>query len=479
MSNKELNLRIFGAVYFPIQFLIVWVLYFGLVLEPSPYSLYRAFNVSGIIDSVFSLVATIPMKIITTEHVLNCIFSFIPHLLIILLNGYRVYLFLFVLIQLIMFIVANISVLSRKMESLKQSVNVIIKIGSPGSGKSSSAIYDAILKAQKMWQQLQFDYWRYSAGIEKWLKYNNIEKIQQWYEIRDAYNFYISTDCIPCLWSNIPVSDLYGQNANALTVDHLYQQIRLPAFAVLFVDEIGSMLDVDLYKDKPFELSNMFRFCRHFGNFLIIGTEQSAENVYIDVRRVVSFHEYMLGQKWVNKPYLFIALYNIFKWFFTKIQKGAKFFAPAMNLLNDLIRHVGFRKYIYAYEGNTERCQSSYSNGKRCYYLPSCLNFFYDDRTYRNYYLPKDYPLESQVFKSLVLASETEAGKIYLRMKEEEAAAELEELQSTSDFIDKLLSNHTARTQAESLMKESDFRNKLINKTLECKELRDKLEKLR
>lgn len=475
MNKSEINYRLFGFLYFPIQYLFIHVLYFGFNLEPNILQVYSAFGVTDILIAVFKFVAIIPFKVFTAEKLIYFIFYLIPYAFKIILSTWRIWLFIFAIKQLITFILANISVLLRK---INDNVSVVIKIGAPGSGKSSSAGYDAIKLANKMWRNLQYDYWRYSAKIDKWRKQNNIEKLQQWYEIRDAYEFYMSNDCIPCLWANIPIKDLHDSKANELTYEHLYQEKRLPAFSVLYIDEIGGVLDVDLYKDKPLQASNFFRYCRHFGRFIIIGTEQSAENVYIDVRRVVSYHEYMLSQTWVCRPWMLIIFYSIFKFLFPKIPKSAKVFAGFMTEFNNLIRHVGYRKYNYCYEGNTEREQSMFSNRKRTYYLPSPLNYFYDDRTYRNYYLAKDMPLEARIYGSLILQEESDLGIRYLRQQEAEQALEAQAEAQIEALVDKVVNSKQLQMKAQPFIDKYKKRKELLKALDDSEELREEIEAL-
>lgn len=186
----------------------------------------------------------------------------------------------------------------------------------------------------------------------------------------------------------------------------------------------------------------------------------------------------MLGQKWVCRPWLLILVYNIFKSLFAKIQKGGKRFARAMMFLNSLIRHVGFRKYRYCYEGNTEREQSVYSNKRRTYYLPSALNYYYDERTYKNYYKAKDLPLEARVYGSMILQEESDAGVRYLRMQEARAAEEKAARERALQLVTRLLENPRTRETALMLGKESEARKKLTDRAQSDEELLKQLEDL-
>lgn len=479
MNRREFNLRLFGTLYFPFQFLLVWVLLFGFTAYPNMAQVWRGFGLSGVVGSALEFAALAPFKLFTTDKLIKFIILMIPYAIKVVLSCWRILLFVFVCWQLVQFIIAEISAFARKNATLNDSANVIVKIGAPGSGKSSSAGAEAVYRAAQMWRKLKFDYWQYSNMLDRWRASENLEKIQEWYEIRDAFEFYNSRpECIPCLWSNIPIKDLYGRIANELTVDFLYQKKRLPAFSILYVDEIGSMIDLDLYKDKPWDLDNMFRFCRHFGNFVLIATEQSAENIYINCRRVVAYNEYMLKQKWVCKPYPLMIVYALLKKILPRMKRGAKRFAPFLAVLNDMVRHIGFRKYTYTYEGNTERTASLYRGGRRTFYLYSCLNYFYNDRTYRNYYLAKDYLLEAHIYKSMILDTETEAGKRYLRMREALDRAEAERKAEARSLLKALLISPATANKVAFLIQNYSKLNHDIAEALKDKELFDALKRL-
>lgn len=465
MSKKEAIYRLIGYAFFPIQLFVVWVIFFGFNLEPNILQFSIGIGADKIAMAVARFVVSLPFKAFTSAKLLAFVFSLLPNLLLIAFSLWRVALLTFAVWQFLQFVIAQISIVCGHIKSVIESVRVIVKIGGPGSGKSSSGVYEAVKKAQKAYKNLCWYYWHYSGKAAKWKEQNNTEKLERWQEVKEAFEFYEThLDCVPCLWSNIPLENLCGLKANKLTLDHLYQRKRLPSFAVLFIDEVGQMLGLDLSVDKVFDVSDFFRCCRHFGEFYVICTEQSAENIYIDVRRVVGFNQYMQNQAWVCKPYALLFFFNLFKALFTYLQRGAARFSPAMSVVNDLIKHIGFRKYAYSFERNTERKRGMFSDkGVHTFYLPSALNCDYDERTFRKFYKCKDKPLSADIFKSLTLKTFDENGAVYLRDKARETAEKEQkkiELQAVAKAI---MKDKKKNETAAKILGQFGARDKLVN----------------
>ena len=219
-----------------------------------------------------------------------------------------------------------------------------------------------------------------------------------------------------------------GKYTTFVSKEHLEQRSRLPAHCVLFLDEVGAMLSVDTAKQRQdgeevaqqnaINVSDFFRLCRHFGNWRIICTEQDSENIYIDVRRVVSKNEFMLSQRWVLKPYLFLAVFLPLKAIAIRLSHvplASKILAPPLRFLERLCKAIGFRKYRYVVEANTERSACVESSRRRTFYLPSLLNFRYDERTFRNFYKAKDMEIAPHVFDNLVLEDTETFKRMFLR----------------------------------------------------------------
>ena len=408
--------QMMSAVYFPLQYLLVHVWLFGFVFEPIPlaYQFVTAFRWEGILDAVWNF-RYIFVAGFTFQSALILILFAIPYTIILLWSARYLIIFLFVLYQLLAFILIKLRS-NRHEKHISLNNVVVVKIGSPGCGKSSSGLYEAVVMARKMWKDLQWRYYKLKSKKHKPL---------DWDEVQFSYNFFKNNNCVPCLLSNIPVQ-VDGKFTTFVSKEHCEQKTRLPAHCVLFLDEVGAMLTVDTAKQRQdgdedsqqnaVNVSDFFRLCRHFGNWRIICTEQDSENIYIDVRRVVSKNEYMLWQRWVLKPYLFLALFLPLRSLLVRLQWTSKIFAPPLKFLEKLCQSIGFRKYRYLTENNTQR-HTGMQKGRRTFYLPSLLNFKYDERTFRNFYKCKDQTITPTIFDNLVLDDTEHFKQMFLRNK--------------------------------------------------------------
>jgi len=404
----------FAAVYFVVQFLLVHILFFGFVFE---------------IDELVVKIATtfnygeVGRAIWNFRHVFVAGFTFgsllvmlvvaIPYTIILLWSLRYALLYFFVLYQLVQYCHIRVRQMSHEKQINLDNV-VVVKIGAPGCGKSSSGLYEAVVMARKMWRDLRWQYFKMKGKFRK---------PKDWDEIQFSYNFFKNSNCVPCLLSNIPVM-VDGKYTTFISKEHCEQKVRLPAHCVLFLDEVGAMLSVDTAKQRQdgdddsqqnaVNVSDFFRLCRHFGNWRVICTEQDSENIYIDVRRVVSKNEYLLSQKWVLKPYIFLAVFLPLRALALRLNCFQKVIAPPLVFLEKLCKSIGFRKYRYLTENNTQRL-SGMEKGKRTFYLPSLLNFKYDERTFRNFYKCKNQDISPHVFDNLVLEDTDAFKKMFLR----------------------------------------------------------------
>ena len=263
-----------------------------------------------------------------------------------------------------------------------QRNRVTIEAGTPGAGKSSTAGYKAVLAAQKMWRELRYKYWSVIGTADEVLKGDDEDEKTKVKEIIDSYNYYANNDCVPCLMTNIPML-VDGRYTSVLTYEHAAQERRIPAYTVLFFDESGASFSVDAGKsgaNRPLTVSDFFRLCRHFGDFVIYMTEQDQVNVFIDVRRVVAVNQFILYQQHVLKPKFLIWLYEALKSKYIRSGKGTKSKAPArMAAFGRLISKIGFRRYVARNEGNSENNITETGQQLEVYYLPSSLNFILKD----------------------------------------------------------------------------------------------------
>lgn len=272
----------------------------------------------------------------------------------------------------------------------------ILRCGEPGSGKSSSAVYTAIILAQKMWGELSYKYWLNIAHEKEILKSHNNKKIEDWERVKKSYLYWKShPEALPCLMSNIPLK-IDGKTCVIATRAHLEQELPVPEFAVLFYDEVGSLVRVDEgKKNKPLEIADFYRWCRQFAEARLISTEQDKRNVYIDARRVTTENRYLRKQKAVLKPLLLTLAYKLVKEGILKRMslKEAEEKSLRFYFFDCFFQALGFRKYQFKTFGSTESGSSEVEE-KGSFILPSLLNGEYDSRYFRSAYRARDLPLE-------------------------------------------------------------------------------------
>jgi len=417
--------RMFASAYYVLQFLLVHMLLFGFEFEPV--------NIVARASSAFRLDEIVRAAVrfyepflagFTFESSLLLMLMLVPYLLMLAWSLRFVALYLFVTYQLIAFIVIKLRQLTHRRRITLDNI-VVCKIGAPGQGKSSSGLYEAVTMARQMWRKLIIKHYIMKNRVKKWRKdpLKNEMRLRDWEEVEFSYNFFKNKNCVPCLVTNIPVC--VGKMTSKVIKDHIEQKKRLPAHVVIFLDEVGAMMSVDTAKQRMGDteeardaqaVSDFFRLIRHFIDGRVVCTEQDSENIYIDVRRVVSFNEYMISQRWVLRPYLFMAIAFPIKWYIVKFEALSKIFARPYQFIQKLISCIGFRKYRYLRENNTERA-SGMQTGKRTFYLPSKLPFEYDDRTFRNLYNCKDEVCEPEVFTKMQLDNDPDTIATFKRQR--------------------------------------------------------------
>ncbi len=279
---------------------------------------------------------------------------------------------------------------------------VRINAGKPRSGKTSNAVHDGRILALKMWERLQYDYKIWSGRESEISKRKDKNELLMYHEIKVSYNFYIMRHCIPCLWSNIGIEDDRGYRCHKITLDHLKGIARLPLYSVVVLDEIGAVLKAELSVDKerPYDVSDMFRLGGHFLKWSVIACEQDFNNIYIDCRRVVGFNQLISGQEWICRPGLLGGIFNALKFFISdsmdKKMKRQPRLSSFMNKFEKFVRSIGFRRYKLAYVSNTQtdaaisgasadqKLTAIGGRGRRI--VPASLIARYDDRAYKQMY---------------------------------------------------------------------------------------------
>lgn len=400
--HKNIDSTGLTLLYYLLQLLIIHVMLLGFNIQPSLKRMYTGFNIDGILTSLLYFITYFKLAFIQS-YIIVIILLLVPFAVVLAVQFLQIFLYVYALVTFIYCLVNYFGYLKYK-SKIDISKYVIIKVGAPGTGKSSSGLWQAVEMSKKLWKELQYKYYILRRDMER---YSNkgikppLEAIKSWNEIRTAYEFYSSNDCVPCLFTNIPL-EVDGKFTNVLTYAHAEQSKRIPANTMLFFDEIGSVFPVDSYRDKPLSVSAFFRLCRHFGDFRILATEQDSENVFIDVRRVVADNEQMIKQVWALKPVLLVFMFKLLKFVFMLKPHKLGFLVPPLKFLSKITRYLGFRRFHAVSTGNTE---NAYNEGmkKRVYSLPTMLNCTYDDRTYRELYSAKNKTIAPDIFKSLIL----------------------------------------------------------------------------
>lgn len=270
--------------------------------------------------------------------------------------------------------------------SIPDNIYVYVYSGNPGAGKTSSLSNDFKHLADHMWSDICEKHAMYEPFLNQIPFWPRKEK-EDALEIIEAYNFYQDSGTYPCLWSTVPAF-VDGVPANKLVADHLLQRERLPYGAVCLLDESSLILPQELYKDKPYEVIEMCKFVRHYGDFHFGATEQDENSNLIYLRRVAGKKPYFIKQEWVQKPRFLLWLYN--KLFNRRAKR--KFTTKAVNffkLFKQYIRAFGYRKYYYTEEGVP---------GVQTFVLKPNLCLEYDDRCYRNAYRCLNKPLKKSAW---------------------------------------------------------------------------------
>ena len=274
------------------------------------------------------------------------------------------------------------------------------KAGDPGCGKTSQAVEDVFVMGLMKWRELQLDYWSWHSREKEILKRNDKNELLEYHEIKASYNYYIMRACIPCVWSNICLTDSKGRTCSKVTVDHIRGIERLPLYSVVLFDEIGAVLKCELSNSKKeyYDVSDMFRLGRHFLKWAVVCCEQDFNNIYIDCRRVVGRNVIISYQEWVCKPTVALWLYDFLKVAVTdtldkKVGRNA-LAAVLMVKLKKFVYSIGFRKQVFKYARNTETGSEKKAvkekelklSDAKVRYIPSKVICGYDDRAYRTNY---------------------------------------------------------------------------------------------
>lgn len=288
--------------------------------------------------------------------------------------------------------------------------------GPPGSGKTLSACYAIEAMSRNSWKKLQLEYWFIMSKLTD----PNYKCTEEEREVVEAYQFYQCSEGAPCLASNIPIySKRFKKYSYECDIDHLKQEKRMPYRSNALMDEIGAALSVELFQDRKknvsgaADVSDMFRYSRHFGEIRIIGCEQDPNNVFIDVRRVVADNRVYTGKKIVLKPKMLSFIYDLFVRHFVKRMsvKESKRFAVFMKKFNRFINNCGFFRFEYSHLKNTETNKATVViidkvDKGDVIYLPKAMPFFYVTRAFASAYKCVNKDVDMKPYKKSKLSPE-------------------------------------------------------------------------
>lgn len=308
-----------------------------------------------------------------------------------------------------------------------QCRRVSITDGEPGTGKTSSNVYNGVNLAINNFRKLQIEYSLLAPNARSIENSKDEEKKRHWKEVKESFEFWAKRQnkYIPCLFSSVPLEDFKGRKSLRLTQAHIEQKKKTPYLTVWFNDEIGlnNPADGKRGKNKNLRISETGRFIRHYFDGFWLNTDQDSGNVAIDLKRVVALNRTMLEQKAFLKPLILTWIYNTlcnglikkfkniddknFNRIVSKARAVNKRYINFLLKLNYFIKASGYRIYKYIDKGNKIKSNPLYKSEEtkiKTQYAPSLLNVNYDDRCFANSYLAKELEIEEKSFNNLVLS---------------------------------------------------------------------------
>lgn len=354
--------------------------------------------------------------------------------------------------------------------------------GELGSGKSLSSVQEIGVKSELVWAALQRDYRCMKAQAGKWYREGNADKLKLWAETRAAYKFYKNhPDKIPCLFSNIPITDASGRVSHQLTIGHLTQSVRLYR-ANVFIDEGEFFIDQDLYMEKTERVELLKRFMRFFRHFIgngcrLIITEQNAESTYKGIRNVMASFDTMTALDVVLKPRL---LDWIDERWLGRLMNSRK---PGdagerwarYNKFVVFKKSIGF--FVFTYYVESVRGSRFVEPKAVTVCSPLNLSYHYNDRAFMDLYAARDKKARSTKFRSDYVRPDIKVMS-YIPKSEREAA-EREALQRESfELVRRLLADDEKKDALVKLVKDNDWLHGAVEKLAKRDDLRQQAEHL-
>ncbi len=259
----------------------------------------------------------------------------------------------------------------------------IVKFGKARSGKTLTSVIEAYFTAVELWAELCSKYLMYSMLVYLRRYYEDEVFMARYEEVNVSYHYWKSRPyLIPCLYSNMDIEDKCGRHCQSLHMEHLDQKERIMAYAVVLVDECGSLLDISLSNDKNKYLNNLIRWCGQFAEIHFIFTEQRPTNIPIDIRGVVGLNESVKMKRCLKPVFGYIVVD-----FLTRLGHNFKYspkYFHSVNILKKWLDGVGYFKFVFETMGNLD-----YARGKaekRVCYIYCDLPFSYESRAYSPMY---------------------------------------------------------------------------------------------
>lgn len=302
--------------------------------------------------------------------------------------------------------------------SLRQSADYLGKaraitfVGAPGVGKTFSGGEFAISVALQQWQKLQSEYLLQSGLVNRWIAEGNVDKVTAYLALEASYwfNKERETQFIPCLASSVPIRDIYGRRSYEYSDAVALQQIRLPEYTVIFNDETGSTQGANTSRNASCDIMDFYRYLRHFGDFMLINTEQGGDGNAKYIRKVTDYNIRLKRQSWIMAPEGAIKrLEKKKKRYFKRRAKGkyselkAKFLCEKLYYRQEYLKTIGYRCIPYRFEA-TEGNAMDAEQGE--YIFPARGIGTYDSRSYRKLYKCRNQDLDLPGWESLLVPSQ-------------------------------------------------------------------------
>ena len=357
--------------------------------------LYTKFKMSWckFIGKIYYLVLFLTPAILTIRLILSYNNNLWWWLILLLITPW----FIFALINLIRDCTCKVRIKTH-IASITESKSIMMKFGNPGSGKTSSSIFDIKILADIIWEKICIKYKLLEPYLDMIPFFPAIQR-ERAEEIIESYQFYKNSGTYPCLWTSIPVF-IDGIPTNILEDVHLMQEERLPYGSSGFIDETKGVIPPELHRTNPESIVDMAKLPRHFRDFHFMLTDQAKEGVFNAWRRCTAENIFLEKQKWILKPRFLIWLTNKL---ILNMKKPTKAKVTILKVLEKITSCIGYRKYYYCSFGNEYKQTIEKT---KTFILPTFLNADYDDRCFRKAYKCLGKPLRVKKWSSLELTQE-------------------------------------------------------------------------